>query len=105
MSKIEIELQAKAIVVIKDAPSDDSDWEMLTENNGDVSITTPCGENVTIAPGNKGRFFKDMMKTYEKCAKAIGIWDTEAEEYKPKNDGECDNCFESPDECCCSEDY
>ncbi len=71
-------------------------WKLEVDSDGDVRITTPCGEEVDFRAGKKGKFFSDMQKAYKKAATTAGIFDTEKEnvtEEQKKVDAPC------PDEC------
>lgn len=106
-SNIEVEIIATAKVCEPDVPTKDGEWCLRVQDNGDVEIIAPCGESTDIVPGRKGKFFKDIVKAYEKCAKATGTWDTKAEEFSGMEDDEkesvykCHTCDYSLANCCC----
>jgi len=67
------------VIEIKEIGQEES-WIMEVDNDGECTIKAPCGEKTNIVPGRKGQFFKNILKAYEKAAKAAGIFDSKIED-------------------------
>jgi hypothetical protein len=89
-----------ASVEIEDGKGEN--WGLDVDSNGDVDITAPCGDKITIKAGRKGKFFSDFVKAYKKTANAVGIFDSTKEEVSKetnknrimKNNWHCTDCDE-----------